>query len=128
MFHNPRQASGKAWPQKLAGALLIGGMTLGVTAHAQTTNPAPRFSAEVRAVLDDGTIALSLGSVLTPVRLAGITLFPGAIPAIQKALPVGAQVYVQIVKKGQPAMANVWVRGKPLQDALLAQKLAMKVP
>ena len=124
MSHNPDRSRGPSWPLKLTGALLAGAL-LGIPAQAQT---APRFAAQVRAVLDDGTIALSLGSVLTPVRLAGITLFPGAIPAITKALPIGAQVYVQIVKKGQPAMANVWVRGKTLQDTLVAQKLAMKTP
>lgn len=102
---------------------------LGAPAFAQTASPpassAARFSAIVRGVLDDGTVAISLGNVLTPVRLSGVLLMPGAIPAIQKALPVGAHVYVQIVEKGQPAKGLIWVKSQTLQEMLLAQKLAV---
>lgn len=106
----------------------VGGPALAQSGTSSTSTPASsaaRFSAIVRGVLDDGTVAISLGSVLTPVRLSGVVLMPGAIPAIQKALPVGAHVYVQIVEKGQPAKGLIWVKSQILQDLLLAQKLAV---
>lgn len=83
-----------------------------------------KLAASVKAVFDDGTIVLKIGSSLVPVRLEGVTLLPGSVAAIRKGLPEGLRVVVQVVKKGPPAMVVVWRNSQKFQDGLVKQGLA----
>lgn len=92
--------------------------------EAADARSSAKLAASVKAVFDDGTIVLKIGSSLVPVRLDGVTLLPGSVAAIRKGLPEGLRVVVQVVKKGPPAMVVVWRNNQKFQEGLVKQGLA----